>query len=139
MCHVFLEKDLRAIRNGARAFGGDSFPPAVLSCDNLISTGVKTPCVADSDRKTVVPDDRIGSFSQARIIAVEMLRGPDHMAIRKLTVRSHKCFFDDEFGVEPLRFSTIGPRSPLPKTRPSTDLTGATPAKVPVTNASSAP
>ena len=31
---------------------------------------------------------------------------------------------------------TTGPRSPVPITRPSTERTGATPAKVPVTNAS---
>ncbi|PNH08680.1 hypothetical protein TSOC_004777 [Tetrabaena socialis] len=36
-------------------------------------------------------------------------------------------------------FKATGPRRPSPTTRPSTSTTGMTPAKVPVTNASSAP
>lgn len=74
-----------------------------------------------------------------RIIAVDRLRGPDHMAMR--TVVTGAPLRDvalDQLLVESCRRSTIGPL-PSVSRRPSIVCAGTTPAKVPVTNASSAP
>ena len=84
-----------------------------------------------------------GRFSQARIIAVEMLRGPDHIATRTVTgtVTGRPCPATSAAtcsAYKPWSRSTTGPRLPVPMVRPSTVRTGTSPAKVPVTNASCA-
>ena len=84
-----------------------------------------------------------GRFSHARIIAVEMLRGPLHTATRTTPSGSRRrCARRRRRPpgrrTARCRRSTTGPRRPLPMVRPSTVRTGTTPANVPVTNASRA-
>ena len=74
----------------------------------------------------LVDDHASGRFSQARIIAVEMLRGPDHIATpdghRRGRARPRRRRTSSAYSS--CSRSTTGPRAPLPIVRPSTVRTG---------------
>ena len=81
--HVLLVVDGAAVRNRPDQPGHHALPVAVVMLDHLVDARVR-----DGHLRQVVSVEGLvhtqasGRFPKARISAVEMLRGPDHIAMR---------------------------------------------------------
>ena len=89
--HVLLVVDGAAVGNRSGQPGDDPLPVAVVMPDHLVDARVRDGDCAGSGRRGARRTTQAsGRFSKARISAVEMLRGPDHIAMRT-PVTLHKA------------------------------------------------
>ena len=138
--HMLLVPDRRTVRRISGERIHDASPVAIHRCDDLIAHRM----VEAGGLQEAAVEGLVGDITyrhrlpKLRIIAVERFRGPDHMAMRMVTAdagplrRARRAR---------RRVSAGAPPSGRGKSacRPSISRTGTMPAKVPVTNASSAP
>src|SRR6185437_14755299 len=144
--HVLLVPDRAAARDRAGQHGGDIGRVVVLRGDHLVASGVLHAGGKQVVRVERLVDDGgvLAVFPRAHHRGGDVARARPHRDALPIARQAHtrgsdrlSVFTSSMYSC--CRRSTTGPRPPLPMRRPSISLAGTTPAKVPVTKASSAP